>query len=80
MPTETGYEVGQCGRSCHPTRYRVIPVWRGIIRRWGVRDEHLGVTLRRTESARWRADGWCMVLQDMESSERQMTTRLRTRR
>lgn len=70
MATETGYEPGQCGRRCHPVRYRVVPVWRGIVRRWGVHDEHLDVKLRKTEPSRWRADAWCGVLLRMEMAER----------
>lgn len=67
---EPAYRLRQCGRHCHPERYRVVSVRQGISRRWGIRDEHLNKVLPLRTETRERAYQRCETLRLMESCER----------
>ncbi|WP_331764825.1 hypothetical protein [Streptomyces sp. NBC_01238] len=65
------YEPFACGRRCHPDRYTVFATrtWWGS-KRWGVRDNHMGIKLTRLRPSFETAESWRISLAMMELQER----------
>jgi hypothetical protein len=74
------YKAFACGRRCHPDRYTVFTTrtWWGR-KRWGVRDNHMGIRLTRLCSTFEAAERWRITLTMMEMRERQFAKQWPTR-
>lgn len=71
------YEPFTCGRLCHPDRYTVFATrTRWGRKRWGIRDNHMGINLTRLCTSSEAAELWRIHLATMELRERQYTDRV----
>ncbi|MFD8488605.1 hypothetical protein [Streptomyces sp. NPDC059712] len=68
----SAYTTFACGYDCHWDRYTVFTTrTRFGMKRWGIRDNHMGIRLSKLCKSRYAAETWRISLATMELRERQ---------
>jgi hypothetical protein len=71
-PSTPQYKPYACGYDCHWERYTIFTTRTRLgIKRWGIRDNHMGVKLPTLCKSQYAAEKWRIQLETMEIRERQ---------
>jgi hypothetical protein len=72
----SAYKLYACGYDCHWERYTIFTTRTPLgLKRWGIRDNHMGIRLSKLCKSRYSVETWRIQLATMEIRERQAVQR-----